>query len=73
MKEGLLWFDDSTRSLAHKVALAAVAYRRKFGILPNKCYVNPSTITAPQMVGVVEVEPLATVLRCHFWVGREND
>jgi len=85
MKIGLLWYDDSPKTLAQKVALAVVAYKRKFGEMPTTCYVNPcqfprpsgwpeggEIIAAQMLVGPVEVAPLQTVLKHHFWIGRET-
>ena len=71
MIEGLLWFDDDPfRDLAHKIALAAARYRKKFGAPPNVCYVHPSA-SPVERVGGVEVKPLPTVLVHHFWIGCE--
>ena len=70
MREGLLWYDDSPKTPAQKVALAAIAYRRKFGEMPNACYVHPSASEEKQQVGPVEVAPLSSVLKYHFWIGQ---
>ena len=79
MKEGLLWYDDNPgRNLAEKIGRAARRYRQKFGTAPDTCYVHPSTLSgAPppdggRKVAGVCVSPLPTVLRHHFWVGREE-
>ena len=72
MEEGLLVFDDNPdHNLDTKVALAAARYKRKFGTTPNTCYVHPSAEPAGP-VGCVEVKPLSTVLKHHFWIGRET-
>ena len=73
MNIGLLWFDDSPKTLAQKVALATVAYRRKFGEMPTTCFVHPSASEEKQQVGPVEVAPLSTVLKYHFWIGKEKE
>jgi hypothetical protein len=74
MKEGLLWFDDDPgRDLAQKISRAAQRYQQKFGRRPNVCYVHPSLIgNTPQQVGGVQVAPLPSVLRHHFWMGEET-
>jgi len=82
MKEGLLWYDDNPgRDLAEKIGRAARRYRQKFGASPDVCYVHPSALGGngrPQAVGKmrkvngVHVAPLPSVLRHHFWVGREE-
>ena len=74
MKVGLLWFDDDPeRDLAQKVRRAAQRYCRKFGRLPNVCYVHPSLLDGgSRRVGQVRVRGLASVLRHHFWLGEEE-
>jgi len=76
MKEGLLWYDDNPgRDLAEKIGRAAQRYRQKFGAAPDVCYVHPSTLSGNgngHKVGDVCVSPLPTVLRHHFWLGREE-
>ena len=82
MKEGLLWYDDNPgRDLAEKVGRAARRYRQKFGTPPNICYVHHSVLHSQggagngkvRKVGGVRVSPSPTVLRHHFWVGREEE
>jgi len=76
MKEGLLWYDDSPdTSLEQKVAQAAIRYMRKHGHLPTTCHVHPSALGGngkTSRAGNVLIAPLATVLRHHFWLGREE-
>jgi len=76
MKEGLLWYDDNPgRDLAEKIRPAARRYRQKFGAAPEVCYVHPSTLGGNgrvKQVGGVRVAPLPSVLRHHFWLGREE-
>jgi hypothetical protein len=86
MKEGLLWYDgDPGRDLSEKIERAARRYRQKYGAPPNICYVHPSVVNGvapakkgePQAhivrkVGGVQVASLPSVLRHHFWLGREE-
>ena len=79
MDEGLLWYDDDPRrELAEKIGRAARRYRQKFGASPDVCYVHPSTLSAlggngkGNKVNGVQLTPLPSVLRHHFWVGREE-
>lgn len=76
MNEGLLWYDDDPgRDLAEKIGRAARRYRQKFGTSPDVCYVHPSALGGNgkvRKVGEVSVAPLPSVLRHHFWVGREE-
>lgn len=83
MKEGLLWYDDNPGcDLAAKIGPAVRRYRQKFGVAPNVCYVHASTLAAAsgpggngheREVSGVRVAPLPSVLRHHFWVGREEE
>ena len=86
MKEGLLWYDDDPgRELAEKIGRAARRYRQKFGAAPDICYVHPLALGSNgnastklsaggkgQKVGRVRVSPKQSVLRHHFWLGREE-
>nr|HID14985.1 hypothetical protein [Anaerolineae bacterium] len=76
MKVGLLWYDDDPGcDLAEKIGRAARRYRQKFGTSPDVCYVHPSALSGNgqvRKVGGVRVAPLPSVLRHHFWLGREE-
>lgn len=78
MKEGFLWYDDDPgREMAEKIGRAARRYRQKFGAAPDICYVHPLALggngnSEGQKVGQVHVAPLPSVLRHHFWLGREE-
>ena len=76
MKEGLLWYDDNPgRNLAEKIEPAARRYRQKFGAAPEICYVHPSTLGGNgkvKQVAGMRVASLPSVLRHHFWLGREE-
>jgi hypothetical protein len=75
MKQGLLLYaDDPRRTLEKLIAICAAVYRKKLGVVPNVCYVHPSTFEGTaQQVGPVRVEKLPTVLKKHFWIGQESD
>jgi hypothetical protein len=77
MDRGLLWYDDSPgHNLAEKIGRAAQRYRKKFGTVPDVCYVHPSALSdngKMQKVGGVRVVPRPTVLRHCFWVGIEDN
>ena len=73
MREGLLWYDDTPdRILADKIMPAVRRYREKFGVAPNVCFVHVSELDSEQQVDGVRVSSRPTVLRHHFWVGREE-
>ncbi len=85
----LWYDDDPGRDLAEKVGRAARRYRQKFGTSPNICYVHRSVLHPSassgqasqgetgngkvRKVGGVRVSPSPTVLRHHFWLGREEE
>jgi hypothetical protein len=75
MKTGLLWFDDDPRrQLEEKVRRAAVHYERKYGQVPNLCFVHPSAFNGNGKrrvvkAGGVEIRPGRSVLPDHFWLG----
>ena len=89
MKTGLLWYDgDPERHLKTVVEQAARRYHAKFESWPNTCHVHPAslglehqaTVTIPhrgpqQFLPPIEIRvlPSPTVLRHHFWVGREEE
>ena len=77
MDIGMLWFDnDKERDLAAKVKRAVEYYRKKYGNVPNLCYVHPNMLPAVKengankvMAGEVEVRSTTTVLPNHLWIG----
>ena len=70
MDVGMLWLDDDrNRTLDEKVSRAVEYYREKYGRMPNICLVNIGMLSAEMQVGKVIVQPIATVLPHHFWVG----
>jgi len=77
MKTGLLWFDnDSKRDVSDKVARAAAHYQRKYGRVPQLCFVNPSVLGVDgsgMRVAGVEVLSSHTVLPHHFWLGIRDE
>jgi hypothetical protein len=70
MRTGMLWFDNSTRSLKDKVSDASSFYKEKYGQLPTLCYVNPATLGESEArSNGVEVRETRTVMPDHFWIG----
>ncbi|HNB54561.1 MAG TPA: hypothetical protein PK530_21620 [Anaerolineales bacterium] len=82
MNVGMLWFDnDKERDLSTKVKRAAEYYRKKYGNVPNMCYVHPSMFPVPKekdpldkkvMAGNVEIRSAMTVLPNHLWIGENG-
>jgi hypothetical protein len=70
MKTGMLWFDDSARSLKIRVQEAADYYSEKYGQPPTLCFVNPSMLSDKIKAsnGVVVMES-RIVMPGHFWIG----
>jgi hypothetical protein len=71
MDRGMLWFDDNPKTdLATKVKQAAQYYQKKFGQVPNLCYVHPSTLERGILeVGRITVKAFKPVLPRHLWIG----
>lgn len=76
MRTGLLWYDDDPeRELAEKIKRVVQRYEQKYGTPANVCYVHPSALGGNgkvQKVDRVRVMSWPSVLRYHFWVGREE-
>lgn len=70
MNVGMLWLDDDrNRSLDEKVSRAVEYYRDKYGRMPEMCLVNKEMLAEEKQVGKVSVQPWASILPHHFWVG----
>lgn len=69
MNVGMLWLDDSKRSIEEKVNRAVEYYREKYGRLPEICFVNKGMLANEKQVGKVFVQPNHTILPHHFWLG----
>jgi hypothetical protein len=70
MKTGMLWFDDSARSLKIRVKEAVEYYIEKYGQAPTLCFVNPSMLSDKvKASNGVELVESRTVIPGHFWLG----
>lgn len=80
MDIGMLWFDnDKGADLNIKVARATQYYQKKYGQMPNLCFVNPCMVghngngnskVNPLKTGDgVEIRESVTLLPNHFWIG----
>jgi hypothetical protein len=68
---GMLWFDnDPATALAAKVQRAAEYYRKKYGLAPDICMVNPAMLpeVSLQSEGVT-VRASRVILPGHLWIG----
>lgn len=74
MNIGMLWFDNDPKAdLYSKIARAADYYQKKYGQVPDLCFVHP-TMVKPDNVrsGKIEVRTNRSVLPDHFWIGLHN-
>ena len=78
MNIGMLWFDNDPRTeVKIKIEKAADYYQKKYGSLPNLCYVHPSMLEKQvaaesanaQRNGAIEVRSSNSILPNHFWIG----
>lgn len=71
MKTGMLWYDDDPKSdLGDKIVRAASYYQRKYGRVPDLCFVHPSMLgEAPPKPNGIEVRTNRQILPNHLWIG----
>ncbi|HLB64036.1 MAG TPA: hypothetical protein VJJ46_04290 [Anaerolineales bacterium] len=70
MEIGMLWFDDSARTLPEKVKRAAAYYAEKYGRTPTLCLVNPAGLNGSEGdLGGVQVRAARSVMPHHLWIG----
>ncbi len=72
MRTGMLWFDNNPKTdLATKIQQAAGYYQKKYGCMPNLCFVHPSMLNAALLSPPhgIEIRPNRVVLPNHLWLG----
>lgn len=71
METGLLWYDgDPKRALREKIERAVEHYRRKLGVWPNTCFVNPEMMAGKRVdLAGIKIVTACDVLPDHFWIG----
>ena len=68
---GMLWFDnDKKRTLAEKIGRASDYFKKKYGRVPNVCFVNKEVLEIIDIPGI-KVRPSGYILPNHFLVGIE--
>ncbi|MCA9980245.1 MAG: hypothetical protein KDD89_05415 [Anaerolineales bacterium] len=72
MQTGMLWRDDSKRTLEEKVQRAATYYHEKYGRVPDFCCVNTDMLNEAQTVDKIEVQPASNILPHHLWIGVQS-
>jgi hypothetical protein len=71
MNTGMLWFDnDPQMDIRTKIDRAIVYYQKKYGQMPDLCYVHPSMLAGKLLPsGEVDVQTDQMILPNHFWIG----
>jgi hypothetical protein len=64
----LMWFDDSKKPTAQKIAEACARYQERYGAAPNTVLCNPEQIAT---VAGVAVRPLVRIRPNNFHIGVE--
>lgn len=70
MKTGMLWFDNQG-AIEERIRRAAAYYRRKYGIMPNICFVDRSQHTVDQVDGIT-IRPDQHILKNHYWIANDE-
>jgi len=74
MDIGMLWYDDSSRSLKEKVQRAVEFYTQKYGRAPTLCLVNPAGLNGGARENTpVPVRAARSVMPNHLWIGVDEE
>lgn len=71
MNTGMLWFDNDPQiDIKTKINRAIAYYQKKYGQIPDLCYVHPSMLAdKPNPSSGVDVQADQMILPNHFWIG----
>jgi len=71
MNTGMLWFDnDKLTDLETKIERAAAYYAKKYGAMPDLCFVHPSMLASPAVSARgIEIKTTQQILPNHLWIG----
>ncbi len=71
MKIGLLWYDaDPKADLKAKIERAATYYAKKYGQVPNLCFVHPTMLpNGDPPAGLIAIRTHRFVRPNQFWIG----
>ena len=73
MKVGMLWFDDSPKSISDRVKRAVDFYAEKYGQQPTLCLVNPKMLEAEEgVIAGIQVRRARLIMPGHFWIGIDD-
>ncbi len=74
MDIGMLWYDDSSRSLKEKVQRAVEFYTQKYGRSPTLCLVNPAGLNGGERENTaVPIRAARSVMPNHLWIGVDEE
>lgn len=83
MQSGMLWYDgDKQKTLAKKVAEAALYFRKKYGRTPDMCLINAKDVEklpadTPSQVDVdgrkVDIRSWKGIVPGHLWIGFQHE
>jgi hypothetical protein len=74
MVSGMLWFDNDKKStFASKVDRAVQYYKKKYGQMPDVCFVHPQMVPdGIAQPAKLEVKASPSILLHHFWIGTKQ-
>ena len=75
MISGMLWFDnDKKTTFFSKVERAVQYYKKKYGQMPDVCFVHPQMVPKDNESPPVKLEVKASpsILLHHFWLGTKQ-
>jgi hypothetical protein len=74
MHTGMLWFDNSSKTLEEKIEKAVSYYKGKYERKPDLCLVHPSMMKdkVTEEASGVKVRAFRPVLPGHIWIGIED-
>jgi hypothetical protein len=78
MNTGMLWFDnDPHTALTIKVNRASEYFRKKYGLVPNLCLVNPCMLDDQdqgngKQACSLAIQPHRAILPGHLWIGNDE-
>lgn len=71
LRVGLLWYDNTDKSLAEKIGQALAYFQAKYNATPTLAQVNQKALSQAVTLWGVEVTPSRSILPGHIWIGRE--
>lgn len=79
MNVGMLWWCDvmdknmdAAVKLAANLRQASDYYKNKYGMTPDRCFVNIAALSAASELGGIRVRPVTWILPNHLWMGVED-